>query len=63
VQFNAHRIYSFDQVREAFDGLSLVEFGLVPDRQNGAGMIAAATKQQADAQRYGCGCFWFRRTA
>jgi SAM-dependent methyltransferase len=61
VQFNAHRIYGFDQVTEAFDGLELVEFALVPDRKNGSALIPSATKQQADAQRYGCGCFWFRR--
>ena len=61
VQFNAHRIYAFDQVAEAFDGLELAEFALVPDRKNGSALISPATKQQADAQRYGCGCFWFRR--
>jgi SAM-dependent methyltransferase len=61
VQFNAHRIYGFDQVTEAFDGLELVEFALVPDRKNGSALIDRATKEQADAQRYGCGCFWFRR--
>jgi len=63
VQFNAHRIYAFEQVREAFAGLELVEFALVPDRANGSGIIPDATKQQADAQRYGCGCFWVRRPA
>jgi SAM-dependent methyltransferase len=61
VQFNAHRIYGFDQVVEAFEDLRLVEFALVPDRTNGPALIPRATKQQADAQRYGCGCFWFRR--
>jgi len=61
VQFNAHRIYGFDQVAEAFDGLDLVEFALVPDRKNGSALIDRASKEQADAQRYGCGCFWFRR--
>jgi SAM-dependent methyltransferase len=71
VQFNAHRIYAFEQVRQAFDGLELVEFALVPDRayaeahaeSTGAALIANATKEQSDAQRYGCGCFWFRRGA
>jgi len=63
LQFNAHRIYAFDQVREAFQDLDLVEFALVPDRRNGTALIHSATKQQADAQRYGCGCFWFRRPA
>lgn len=61
VQFNAHRIYAFDQVIQAFADLELVEFALVPDRRNGEAMIPGATKQQADAQGYGCGCFWFRR--
>ena len=63
VQFNAHRIYAFAQVREAFADLELVDFSLVPDRANGAALIAHATAAQADAQRYGCGCFWFRRSA
>ena len=63
IQFNAHRIYAHDQVRESFAGLDLVEFSLVPDRADpdGPGLIANATKQQSDRQRYGCGCFWFRR--
>jgi SAM-dependent methyltransferase len=63
VQFNAHRIYGFAQVVEAFAGLELAEFALVPDRGDpeGDALIANATKAQADRQRYGCGCFWFRR--
>jgi hypothetical protein len=63
VQFNAHRIYAFEQVTEAFAGLELVQFALVPDRANGSELIEAATREQADAQRYGCGCFWFRRAS
>lgn len=61
VQFNAHRIYAFDHVAGAFADLQLVQFSLVPDRANGPALIAEATREQADAQRYGCGCFWFRR--
>ena len=65
VQFNAHRIYGFDQVREAFADLELTEFSLVPDRADpdGSALIVNATKEQGDRQRYGCGCFWFRRNA
>jgi SAM-dependent methyltransferase len=65
VQFNAHRIYGFDQVRESFPSLDLVEFSLVPDRTDpdGSAIIVNATKEQSDRQRYGCGCFWFRRPA
>lgn len=64
VQFNAHRIYGFAQVVAAFAGLELVEFALVPDRgdPDGDALIVDATKAQADRQRYGCGCFWFRRS-
>jgi SAM-dependent methyltransferase len=63
IQFNAHRIYAFDQVLSSFPGLDLVEFALVPDRTDpdGPHLIERATKHQADRQRYGCGCFWLRR--
>ena len=67
VQFNAHRIYGFEHVRETFagHGLALEEFALVPDRADpdGPALIPDATPAQADRQRYGCGCFWFRRPA
>ena len=65
IQFNAHRIYAFDQVCQAFADLDLVEFSLVPDRTgpDGPGFIQHATPEQADRQRYGCGCFSFRRAA
>ena len=62
VQFNAHRIYSFDQVREAFADLELMEFSLVPDRADGFGLIENPPKELTDRPRYGCGCFWFRHT-
>ncbi len=61
IMFNAHRIYSYDQVLSSFQGLKLHEFALIPDPSYGAGLIDPATKEQADAQTYGCGCFWFRR--
>ena len=62
VQFNAHRIYSFDQVCQSFSTLDLVEFSLVPNRDpDGSALIVNATKTQSDRQRYGCGCFWFRK--
>ena len=60
--FNAHRIYSFEQVRSAFSELTLHEFSLIPDAAQTRGMILNATKEEADRQNYGCGCYWFRRT-
>lgn len=59
IHFNAHRIYAFSQVIEAFPGLELREFALVPDSPADGGLIVNATREQSDAQRYGCGCFWF----
>lgn len=58
--FNAHRIYSYEQVTGYFAPLVLEEFSLLPDDYS-AGMIAGATAAQADAQVYGCGCYLFRK--
>ncbi len=60
IMFNAHRIYSYDQIVSYFKELVLVNFALIPDAK-GAGLIEQATKDMADAQTYGCGCFWFKR--
>jgi SAM-dependent methyltransferase len=60
--FNAHRIYSYEQIIAAFSGLELVEFRLVPDRPQDGGLIEA-TPQVVAAQEYGCGCFCFRKPA
>ncbi len=61
--FNAHRIYSHAQIVEQFRDLELAEFALIPDDDADVGLICPAAAAQADAQRYGCGCFWFRRSA
>lgn len=59
--FNAHRIYSYRQISEYFAELELVEFSLIPDNEREIGMIFNATEQQSDQQKYGCGCFLFRK--
>jgi SAM-dependent methyltransferase len=61
MMFNAHRIYSYKQILEYFDGLELKEFALIPDDPVQGGLILNATEQLADSQNYGCGCFWFVR--
>lgn len=58
LKFNAHRIYSYSQVMSYFEDLELVEFSLIPDVGE---IIANATESTADEQKYGCGCFWFRK--
>jgi hypothetical protein len=61
IMFNAHRIYAYQQILEYFAGLILKEFALIPDDPTAGGLIRNATKEMADAQMYGCGCFWFKR--
>ncbi len=61
VMFNAHRIYSYAQIAGYFAGLTLAEFSLVPDDPACGGLIRNAAPQLADAQEYGCGCFWYRK--
>ncbi|MEI6494517.1 MAG: DUF268 domain-containing protein [bacterium] len=58
IMFNAHRIYSYDQISKQFSGLSLRKFSLVDDHGQ---YIDSATKGLADQQSYGCGCFWFSK--
>jgi len=60
IMFNAHRIYSYDQIINYFKNFELLEFTLIPDQSNG-GLIINATKEQADIQVYGCGCFMFKK--
>jgi SAM-dependent methyltransferase len=59
--YNAHRIYSFRQVREVFNDLELKEFTLIPDDPIQGGLIQNPPETIVAAQKYGCGCFWFRR--
>ncbi len=59
--FNAHRIYSYDQIAHSFANLTLKEFALIPDDEREGGLIRNASSAQANAQSYGCGCFWFQK--
>ncbi len=61
IMFNAHRIYSYDQIISYFNNFELVEFSLIPDDADKRGMIENAGKEDADKQEYGCGCFYFRK--
>jgi Caenorhabditis protein of unknown function, DUF268 len=63
IVFNAHRIYSFEQIRTAFNELVLREFSLIPDNGEEAGLIRGASPDLVHHQDYGCGCFWFQRPA
>lgn len=61
IMFNAHRIYTYKQIREYFFDLFLVEFSLIPDTLPIKGLIINATEDDANRCSYGCGCFWFKK--
>lgn len=61
IEYNAHRVYGYEQVLEYFEGLTLKEFALVPDDFRAHGLMRDADPALVAAQRYGCGCFWFSR--
>ena len=58
IMFNAHRIYSYDQIIEYFNDLKLKDFSLVTDDGD---FIQNSNKETANEQKYGCGCFWFKK--
>ena len=62
IMFNAHRIYSFNQISNLFSDLELMNFTLIPDDALQNGVINDATSEDVDRQDYGCGCFWFNKT-
>ncbi len=61
VVFNAHRVYSYEQIRGYFKDLELKDFTLIPDSPEKGGLIHDAPEDMVDAQIYGCGCFWFMK--
>jgi SAM-dependent methyltransferase len=56
IQFNAHRIYSYEQIAEYFLGFEIKQFALVDDAGN---FLNNPDPQYATQQKYGCGCWWF----
>ncbi len=59
IQYNAHRIYTYQLVLELFAGLKLKEFSLIPE-VSGA-LIKNATASDVARENYACGCFWFTK--
>ncbi|MFH1308703.1 MAG: DUF268 domain-containing protein [Patescibacteria group bacterium] len=60
IVYNAHRIYSYNQILTYFSDLDLEEFTLITDNKDD-GLVYNASKEMADKQSYGCGCFWFKK--
>jgi SAM-dependent methyltransferase len=58
--FNAHRVYSYEQIISCFSNLELMEFALIPRREEGD-LLVNPERPLVDSQDYGCGCFWFKK--
>jgi len=61
IEFNAHRIYSYEQVLTLFPNLKVTEFSMVPDDYRTQGMIEHADPALVAKQAYACGCFVFTK--
>lgn len=61
IEFNAHRIYSYEQIMSYFSNLKLTEFSLIPDNWQEKGLIENADPALVPSQNYACGCFVFTK--
>ncbi len=60
IQFNAHRIYTYDLVIKLFPELELNEFSYIPE-QGTDGIHENANPTDLKNETYACGCFWFKK--
>ncbi|MDO8575679.1 MAG: DUF268 domain-containing protein [bacterium] len=61
IEFNAHRIYSYEQIISLFEGLELKEFSLIPEKSENGGLIRNANPDLVKKEKYACGCFLFTK--
>jgi SAM-dependent methyltransferase len=59
IEWNAHRVYSYEQILNAFRDITLKKFSLIPEDENNGGLIDGANPELVQGEKYGCGCFWF----
>ncbi len=60
IQFNAHRIYTHDQIINYFSEFNLINFAYIDDAGN---FTANASRETTKNQAYGCGCFYLKKRA
>lgn len=61
IQFNAHRIYAYNDVFRYFlPEFDVVEHALIPETDV-VGIVHSPPAALVATQRYGCGCFWFKK--
>ena len=59
--FNAHRIYSYEQIVKYFSNLKVEEFTLIPGNPEDGGLVKNPSKELTAKQEYSAGCFWFKK--
>jgi len=59
--FNAHRIYTKEQVMQLFSDMELKEFALIPEDERDGGLVIDPDEALLNKQFYACGCFWFSK--
>ncbi len=61
IEYNAHRIYSYEQIISYFvdDSIELKEFSFIPEFESEGGIIRNADSSLVKKSKYACGCFWF----
>lgn len=64
IEWNAHRIYTYEQIISNFPGMTLKEFAFIPEKEDSinpdqSGIVRNADPKITKDEKYGCGCFWF----
>jgi len=59
IQYNAHRIYTYEYITKCFESFRLENFALITDD---GGFLSDASENDVKDQKYGCGCFLFKRS-
>jgi SAM-dependent methyltransferase len=60
IQFNAHRVYKPEQIIETFNDLILQEFYYIPS-YDAEPRLMQGNSEYIKGEKYGCGCFWFKK--
>lgn len=63
IQFNAHRIYTYDMLVSYFPGFTIKNFAYIPEEGKREALIPNATPADIKDDVMGCGCFWFIKKA
>jgi len=61
VCYNAHRVYSNEQIMEYFSDMELVERALITLRDGRESLIFNPKDDDFKPSYYDCGCYWFRK--